>query len=116
MLYALATTVSPRELGMFDIVRNHPVQCRLIVHRKPARGRIDRTRTGQRARRHCSREIARRESEPWLLAASPGLRDLTASQIVAVYARRMQIEQSFRDLKSHRYKKTGVRVQFIFPP
>jgi Transposase DDE domain len=28
---------------------------------------------------------------------------LTARQMVRIYARRMQIELSFRDLKSHRY-------------
>lgn len=47
-------------------------------------------------------KIAKRESDPWLLAVSPTL-DLTPAQVVAIYARRMQIEQSFRDLKSHRY-------------
>jgi hypothetical protein len=45
---------------------------------------------------------AKRESDPWLLAASPTL-EMKPAQIVAIYARRMQIEQSFRDLKSHRY-------------
>ena len=34
--------------------------------------------------------------------ASPELK-LSARQLVALYARRMQIESSFRDLKSHRY-------------
>jgi hypothetical protein len=53
-------------------------------------------------RNRYSRKIAQRESEPWLLAVSPTL-ELTPAQVIAVYARRMQIEQSFRDLKSHRY-------------
>lgn len=47
--------------------------------------------------------IAAREKEPWLLAASPSLDTLSAAEIVTLYARRIQIEQSFRDLKSHRY-------------
>jgi hypothetical protein len=38
-----------------------------------------------------------------LLVASPALSHLSARQMVALYARRMQIELSFRDLKSHRY-------------
>jgi hypothetical protein len=37
------------------------------------------------------------------LAASPELAELPAHQLVTLYARRMQIELSFRDLKSHRY-------------
>jgi hypothetical protein len=38
-----------------------------------------------------------------LLAASASLGGLSGAEIVALYAKRMQIEQSFRDLKSHRY-------------
>jgi hypothetical protein len=91
-----------RDLGLWDMVRNQPVVSRLVLHFKPGRGRIDATLAGDRARNRYSRKIAKRESEPWLLAASPSL-DLTPAQIVAIYARRMQIEQSFRDLKSHRY-------------
>jgi hypothetical protein len=101
MLYALVNE-GPRDLGTYNVVRSRPVVCRLVVHRKPRRGRIDRTRSGARARGSASRKVAQRESEPWLLAASPSL-DLTSAQIVAIYARRMQIELSFRDLKSHRY-------------
>jgi hypothetical protein len=61
---------------------------------------------------HCARGSAhrylkrggepQREREPWLLIASPTLK-LTAHQLVALYARRVQIERSFRDLKLHRY-------------
>src|SRR5262249_11233257 len=79
-----------------------PIVCRLVLHYKAPRGRVDTTLAGERARSKHSRTIAQRESEPWLLAVSPTL-DLTPAQIVAIYARRMQIEQSFRDLKSHRY-------------
>lgn len=73
-----------------------------MLYYKPARGRIDATLAGERARNRYSRKIAQRESEPWLLAVSPKLH-LAPSQVVAIYARRMQIEQSFRDLKSHRH-------------
>lgn len=44
---------------------------------------------------------ARREREPWLLAHAPEL-TLNARQIVSLYARRMQSELAFRDMKSHR--------------
>jgi hypothetical protein len=44
------------------------------------------------------RKSARREREPWILMASL---ELSMRQGVGFYARRMQIELSFRDLKSH---------------
>lgn len=100
-LYALAEHAT-RDLGLFDLVRSHPIQARLIVHMRPACGRHHMTRTGRPVRGKASRQIAHREAEPWLLAASPSL-ELTAAQIVSLYRRRMQIELGFRDLKSHRY-------------
>jgi IS4 transposase len=57
---------------------------------------------GIRRRDKQSRQNARREGEPWLLIASPAMA-LASTQIVSLYRRRMQIELSFRDLKSHRY-------------
>lgn len=94
--------VVARDLGRWQIVRSRPMVSRLVLYDKPPRGRADITRYGTRARNAYSRKIAQRESDPWLLAVSPTL-ELTAAQVVAIYARRMQIEQSFRDLKSHRY-------------
>jgi hypothetical protein len=91
-----------RDLGLWDTVRRQPIVCRLVLYYKARRGRIDVTLAGRRARNAYSRKIAQRESEPWLLAVSPALA-LAPAQVVAIYARRMQIEQSFRDLKSHRY-------------
>ena len=39
--------------------------------------------------------------DPWLLATSMSEGD--AASIVAIYARRMQIEETFRDAKNHRF-------------
>ncbi|MGH8153443.1 MAG: transposase, partial [Rhodanobacteraceae bacterium] len=100
-LYALAQR-APRDLGEMEVVRNRPLIAHVAIHAKPARGRKHRNRRGLPARDSKSRKHARRESEPWLLMASPGLH-LNARQLAALYARRMQIELSFRDLKSHRY-------------
>lgn len=93
----------PRDLGLMEIVRACPLTCRMVLYAKPAKGRKQRTRQGVPARSSHSRKNARRQREPWLLLASPALQALSARQIVMLYARRMQIELSFRDLKSHRY-------------
>lgn len=90
-------------LGEVELTETKRLVCRLTLLRRPARGRRDLTRDGRRVRSAYSRKIAQREREPWLLAASVSLEGLSAAEIVALYAKRMQIEQSFRDLKSHRY-------------
>ena len=67
------------------------------------RGAVRAERAFERADAGTAKPGGRRgQSAPWLLMASPELK-LSARQLVALYARRMQIESSFRDLKSHRY-------------
>lgn len=100
-LYA-TTTQRTRDLSDFLLARKHKMLVRLVLHRKRRKGRMHRNLKGERAKDSRSRQVAARESEPWLLAVSPQLGH-NAAQIVTLYAKRMQIEQSFRDLKSHRY-------------
>lgn len=101
-LYALAL---PKACSLGDalLARAHPLRCRLVLVRGKRRGRVELTRLGKRAQCSASRKMAKRGSEPWLLALSCSLNEWSASAVVSLYAKRMQIEQSFRDLKSHRY-------------
>mgnify|MGYP000856879711 CR=1 FL=1 len=83
-------------------VRSHPTACRLVLVKREAKGRIRRTRMGKNSRSRASIKAARGAREPWLLASSPGLGHLSSEAIVSLYAQRMRIEQSFRDLKNER--------------
>ena len=74
----------------------------MVLHHRQAKGRKHLDLQGEPIRGKRSRKSAAGQREPWLLVASPGL-ELRPRQIVTLYARRMQIELSFRDLKSHRY-------------
>jgi len=47
------------------------------------------------------RELRQSALDPWLLATS--LSDGDAAFIVGLYAKRMQIEETFRDAKNHRF-------------
>ena len=100
-MYGLAARV-PRDFGHMEIARSQPLTAHVVLHAKPPKGRKHRNRQGVPARNSNSRKNAQREREPRLLIASSSLA-LSARQLVALYARRMQIELSFRDLKSHRY-------------
>lgn len=83
-------------------VRSNPTTCRLVLAKRQPKGRSRRTRQGGRSRAQSSLKAARSGREPWLLACSPGLGHLSPEAIVAIYAQRMRIEQSFRDLKNER--------------
>jgi hypothetical protein len=119
-LYELAST-SPRDMGLMETVRNAPWVCRVVLYRKAPKGRKHRTRAGKIARSKVSLQAAAREREPWLIVASPALKALSARHLVTLYGRRMQIELSFRDLKSHRYgqgfedslTRSGKRIEIL---
>lgn len=98
-LYEMATE-QPREFAHVLHVRNRPTPRRLVLVKKAPKGRVRQTCFGLRCHSKHSQQVAKRESEPWLLACSAGLAHLTPSAIVALYAQRMRIEQSFRDTKN----------------
>lgn len=101
-LYQLATTQA-QSLGQYNYVRQHPIACRLVLIKHPHQKRHHKSRLGKRVHSSRSLKNARSQREPWLLAASPKLNHLNSQAIVAVYAQRMQIEESFRDLKSEQF-------------
>lgn len=101
-LYSLATAKA-KSLGQYSYVRNHPVPCRLVLIKRLKRDRHKKSRLGKLVHSSRSLKNARAQREPWLLAVSPTLGHLSAQAVVAVYAQRMQIEESFRDLKSERF-------------
>ncbi len=90
------------DLGTATYARSNPVGVRIALAARPAKGRHRLTMYGKRRVGRNSAKSARSGREPWLLASSAGLQHLTASAIVALYAQRMRIEQSFRDTKNLR--------------
>lgn len=93
-------TATPEDLGHFHITQQHREPLRLIRVRLDDRHRRKLTAAHKPARRN---DCARANAEPWLLSVSPALDDLCAHDIVRLYAQRMQIEESFRDLKNERF-------------
>lgn len=92
-----------QSLGQYNYVHSHPVPCRLVLIKRIKKGRHQKGKLGERAHSQQNLKNARAQCEPWLLAVSPQLAHLSAQAVVAVYAQRMQIEESFRDLKSERF-------------
>ncbi len=102
-LHAGATS-KPEALGAWSMVKGAPWPCFLVrLRRKIRKG--DHVTTAA-AESPCDRRVQKarkREREPWLLATSLSPQEVSAAQVTAIYAKRMQIELAFRDLKSHRY-------------
>lgn len=101
-LYEKATS-TPKYLGTMQMTRNSPVHCQFVLYKGKPKGRSKITCNGDRARSKHSEQCARREREPWLLASSLPVSSKLASRVVELYSTRMQIEESFRDVKSIRF-------------
>lgn len=95
---------SARDLGQGELTRVHRHPCRLILGaRRLLQGRHALTHSGARSADRRDLKAAQSTREPHLLACSSSLKAYTAAMIERMYRRRMQIEESFRDLKSHHY-------------
>jgi hypothetical protein len=93
-------TAQARRIEHCWLARKKPLPCALVLYHRPVRGRQHRGVQGKPCLTKAAREARLREREPWLLAHSPALSCHRADEIVAFYARRMQIEECFRDSKS----------------
>lgn len=98
-LYERATAHA-QDLGAYETVRNNPLECRLVLIKNPPKQRQCRYPSGKPKRHTEARKIAARNREPWLLTCARQLNHLSAETIVKLYARRMVIEQQFRDTKN----------------
>jgi hypothetical protein len=104
--------------GTVHLAKHQSFACQLLRYCRALRGRKRRTHKGRDA---VDTKAARGMREPWLLAYSNSLQSVSAARIAACYGKRMQIEQSFRDLKSGRYgcalryslTRTATRMQVL---
>ena len=93
----------PTFLGEGLLTRRNQLPCQFVVYQGKSQGRKHKNRLGDIARNSHSRKQAAGQREPWLLATSLPVTSTMAKKIVQLYRLRMQIEEGFRDVKSHRF-------------
>lgn len=110
-LYALANSRA-KSLGAYLLGEKVSFKTGLVIYKRKPKGRKDKNAMGDDTRKDKrSRASAAREKEPWLLATSICESTLTAKKIVRIYATRMQIEESFRDVKTGlKMNDSGTRI------
>ncbi len=100
-LHKLATETA-QSLGEKNLSRSTPLSSYLYTIKQSLRGRKKRRKDGKICRHPDSKNHSRSHREPWLLASSLHGRH-AAKKVIAIYKRRMTIEEAFRDLKSSQY-------------
>jgi hypothetical protein len=94
----------PQDLHLWTVAKGNPLECRLILYKGKKKGRKGPKRPNRKGVHPGSgahQKAVARARTPWLLATS--LQECTSNQVVNVYSTRMQIEETFRDSKSHRF-------------
>lgn len=91
---------------MFDdavIGKQNNLNCQLVLFKAKPKGRVMLTKFGKRKQGIRAKRAAKAQKEPWLLATSLPNTSYSPKQIVNIYSSRMQIEESFRDMKCSQY-------------
>ena len=112
-------TNRPKKLGKLWLYRAHPQQFNFVLSKaRKSKGRKRYTTKGTEGRTGTDKASKSQAREPWLLATSLSC---NAKTVTRIYASRMQIEESFRDLKNHRHGwaledvrcKTAKRIEVL---
>jgi hypothetical protein len=86
-------TARAKCLGPGGLSKKHPYLCHLYLMKKPKQYRVA----------HQSRRYQKRYKDPWLIATSLSPRPRIAQWVMKLYQKRMQIEETFRDIKDYRH-------------
>ena len=101
-LYCKATRI-PKFVCTGLLSKGNPIKCNFYIYKGKKKNRIARNKLGNRKRTSKSKKHAKANREPWVLVTSIKGGNKEAKRIIAIYTKRMQIEEGFRDLKSSRY-------------
>lgn len=92
-----------KRLGSIFLSKSHEFKCYLQAHKEPKKGRVRKNIYGEKAARSVSKRCEKSARNAWVLAHSLGDSDLIAKRVAKIYSTRMQIEESFRDIKNPQF-------------
>lgn len=101
-LFEYATS-TPKYFGKVELCKSNPLELNLCLFKAKRKRRKGVNKVGEKRRDTTSLDHRKSAKEPWLLVTSLSASSFLAKQAVKKYSTRMQIEESFRDLKSSRY-------------
>jgi len=93
----------PKTLGYKKLTKSNPIHCHMALYKSLPKGRKCQRSTRTNCHHPSSTVYSVANKEPWVLATNLPQTARTPKQLVNLYAKRMQIEETFRDLKSPAY-------------
>jgi len=101
-LHSLATA-TPKHLGYATVAKANPMDMNMYIMSGKKKDRVKKTRNGKKCQSSNSKKYEKSAKEPWVIITSLSHGHATAKKVMKIYKLRMQIEESFRDLKDKRY-------------
>jgi hypothetical protein len=101
-LFTRATS-TPKYIGKVELCKSNSLELNLCLFKGKRKRRKSMNKVGKKRRDTTSLEYRKSANEPWMLVTSLPVSSSLAKQVIKKYSTRMQIEESFRDLKSSRY-------------
>lgn len=92
-----------KSLGYQKLTKSNAIHCQIARYRTLPKGRKDQRSTRTHCHHPSPKVYADSAKEPWVLATNLPTAAHTPKQLVRLYAKRMQIEETFRDLKRPAY-------------
>lgn len=90
-------------VGAVSLTKNSQFECYLEVFKGKHKERVRKNVYGDKASRSVSKRCQKSARNAWVIAHSLGCGTSRAKQAIKLYANRMQIEESFRDIKNPKY-------------
>jgi len=100
-LYSFATRKA-KYLGHYLLSKSTTISTHLYLYKGSNKNRIKKNLEGKKVQCSESLKHAKREAEPLLIATSLSFEAFKPHEIINLYKKRMQIEETFRDLKNER--------------
>lgn len=100
--YQQATTI-PNSFNDCLLTERNKLPCRMVIYKKLPQGRKKKNAKGCLAKGSYENALAKSSKDPWFLATSLTEEEASSLDVVKYYFSRMQIEEEFRDTKSHKY-------------
>ncbi|MCG3761228.1 IS4 family transposase, partial [Vibrio cincinnatiensis] len=101
-LHSISSSRS-KTLGYKRLTKSNPISCQIALYKSRPKGRKNQRSTRTNCHHPSPKIYSASTKEPWVLATNLPVEIRTPKQLVRIYSKRMQIEETFRDLKSPAY-------------
>lgn len=92
-----------KTLGDKRLTKSNPISCQIALYKSRPKGRKNQRSTRTNCHHPSPKIYSASAKEPWVLATNLPVETRTPKQLVRLYSKRIQIEETFRDFKSPAY-------------